>query len=56
MSDLRDARYWRERAGEVRAKAERIRDPVGRRYMLGIARTYDQLAERADERDEGMDA
>jgi hypothetical protein len=56
MSTPRDARYWRERAEEVRVKGEHIRDPVAKRYMLGIARTYDHLAERADERDKGTDA
>jgi hypothetical protein len=50
MSELRDARYWHDRAEEVRAKAESMRNPVAKRQMLSIARTYDHLAERAAER------
>ena len=53
MSDPHDARYWRERAEEVRTKTEPMRDPIAKRYMLGIASAYERLAERADERERG---
>jgi hypothetical protein len=52
-SNLDNARYWRERAEEVRARAARMRDPDARLYMLGIARSYDLLAQRAEERAKG---
>jgi hypothetical protein len=48
-SNLDNARHWWERAEEVRARAARMRDPDARLYMLGIARSYDLLAQRAEE-------
>jgi hypothetical protein len=42
-----DAQYWRDRAEEVRARAEAIHDPVARRTLLKIAEDYKKLAERA---------
>jgi hypothetical protein len=47
MSDLNNAHYWRHRAEEARGKAGKMRDPDARRYLLGIARSFDLLAERA---------
>jgi hypothetical protein len=46
-------KYWRERAEELRRLAERLRDPWAKEQMLQIAHTYDQLAQRAAERQTG---
>ena len=44
-----DAQHWRDRAGEARADAARLDDPVARRLMFEIAMTYDRLATTAEE-------
>jgi hypothetical protein len=46
---LTDAKHWRDRAGEVRATAERMTVPEAKRMMLAIAISYDRLAKRAEE-------
>jgi hypothetical protein len=48
---LRDASYWRYRAEEMRTLADAMRYPEPKRIMLGAAKSYDQLAEWADQRD-----
>ena len=45
-----DAQYWRDRAEEVRARAEAMHDPVARQTLLKIAEEYAKLAERAARR------
>jgi hypothetical protein len=47
---LNNAKHWRERAEEARSVAEGLHDPVAKRMMLGIAETYEMLAQRAEER------
>jgi hypothetical protein len=47
---LNNARHLRERAEEVRGVAEVLHDPDAKRMMLGIAETYEKLAQRAEER------
>ena len=48
MSDLlKDPKHWRERAGEARRMASQQTDPEAKKTMLGIAASYDRLAERA---------
>jgi hypothetical protein len=47
---LNDARHWRDRAEEARIRAEQMRDPDARAKMLGIAASYERIAERAEER------
>jgi hypothetical protein len=42
--------HWRARAEESRVLAEQLSDPETRRMMLGIAQSYERLAERAAER------
>lgn len=49
---LEDAAYWRELANEARAAAGRLRSADAKRAMLEIARGYDAMAERAEERAE----
>lgn len=45
-SHFNDPPYWRDRAEELRVLAERLT----RAMILGCARDYDRLAERAQER------
>jgi hypothetical protein len=45
-----DPKQWRDRAHEARIRAGELNDPEAKRQMLGIARGYDRLAERAEER------
>jgi hypothetical protein len=44
-----EPQHWRERAIEARANAARMNDPNGKRLMLEIAVSYDQLAKKAEE-------
>jgi hypothetical protein len=53
MTDPHTAPFWRQRAEEARKRAASMRDPDSKRYMLGIARSYDLLALRAEERAKG---
>ena len=46
-SPMPDAKYWRDRAEEVRASAEAMHGPVARQTLLKIAEEYGKLAERA---------
>ena len=46
-----DAKYWRDRAEEVRIHAGEMRDPVARETMLRIAEEYEKFAQRAEARD-----
>jgi hypothetical protein len=39
-----DASHWRSLAGEARAVAEGMIDPVSRQIMLRIAQGYERLA------------
>ena len=41
---------WRKRAEEIRTIADGMRDPEAKRFMLGLAKSYEGLAERAEER------
>jgi hypothetical protein len=45
-----DPKYLRDRAHEARIRAGELNDPEAKRQMLGIARGYDRLAERAEGR------
>jgi hypothetical protein len=47
---IRDPEHWRKRAEEMRALARDVADEVARESMLNIAREYDRLAQRANER------
>ena len=42
--------YWRARAEETRTLAENMKDPYTRETMHRIARDYEILAQRAEER------
>jgi hypothetical protein len=43
-----DAKRWRDRAEEARARAEQMRDPVVRQTLLKMAEEYEKLAARAE--------
>jgi hypothetical protein len=45
-----DARHWRNRAEEARLLAADMKDEESRQAMLRIARDYERLALRAEER------
>jgi hypothetical protein len=50
ISPADEPKHWRNRAHEARARAGELDDPEAKRQMLGIARGYDRLAERAEKR------
>lgn len=50
-----DPERWRDCAREARAAAGRIGDPQSERQMLEIARGYEYLAQRAEEKARGSD-
>ena len=50
VSHFNDPPYWRDRAEELRAMAESLKDTDAKAMILGCARDFDILAERAEER------
>lgn len=50
-SRFSDLPYWRDQAEEPRVLAEHLKDADAKEMILGGARDYDLLAERAQERD-----
>ena len=49
-SDLDDPHHWYARAEESRVLAEQMVDTQARRIMFGIAKSYELIPRRADER------
>ena len=49
MPDEDSSQHWRHRAKETRSRAERMKDPMSKRMLLGLASCYEQLAERNGE-------
>jgi rubrerythrin len=49
-SFVNDPEYWCDRAREKRTLAEHLRNEQAKQTMLRIARDYERLAERAEER------
>ena len=45
-----DPKHWRQRTEQARALAEQMSDAASREMMLGIAKDYERLAERAEQR------
>jgi hypothetical protein len=50
---INDPGHWRDRADEMRALAQDVKDEQARETMLRLAKDYDRLAERADKRSDG---
>jgi hypothetical protein len=46
-----DPKHWRQRAEQARVLAGQMRDDASKEMMLGIAKDYDRLAERAEQRE-----
>jgi hypothetical protein len=51
MPDKRTPQYWRNRAKEVRTRAEQVTDPQVRETLLRSAQDYEVLAKGAAERE-----
>ena len=45
-----DPEHWRKRAEQARTSADRMSDLESRRVMFEIAKSYDELAVRAEAR------
>jgi hypothetical protein len=50
MSKINDLQYWRRRAEEAGTLAEELTDPDAKRKMLKIAKDYETLARRPEQR------
>ena len=50
LPDRPDPKYWRERARNARANADRATDPRAKRMLLVVADSYERLAERIEVR------
>jgi hypothetical protein len=48
IDKLKDAKHWRDRAAEIRARAAEMQDGISRRVMLSIAESYELLAQRSE--------
>jgi hypothetical protein len=46
-----NTKHWKERAGEARALAAKLTDPMSRRAMEEIADAYERMAARAEARE-----
>ena len=49
-SPLDDPAHWRQRAAESRRIAEQLDDPNQKKTMLEIAESYEQLANRLEQK------
>jgi hypothetical protein len=45
-----DPKHWRKRAEQARTLAEQMSEPASKKMMLDIAKDYERLAERAEQR------
>jgi hypothetical protein len=52
-SFINDPEHWRQRADEARSVAEQMNEPQSKEAMLRIAKDYERLAERAEQRAKG---
>ena len=49
-----DSKHWRDRAAEMRALADTMKNADTAAIMLRLATDYDKLADRADARKTGL--
>jgi hypothetical protein len=52
-SFINDPEHWRQRAEQMRALAGEVNDEQAKETMLRIAKDYERLAERAEQRAKG---
>jgi hypothetical protein len=45
MPGADSSQHWRDRAKQARDRAERMKDPQSKRMLLGLADSYERLAE-----------
>jgi hypothetical protein len=50
ISAADDAKHWRRRVEEARTLARKITDKNGKARMMRLAKQYEKLAERAEQR------
>ena len=50
LQGINDAKHWRDRAAEMRALSDEIKDLEAQRLMLKLANDYDKLSDRAEDR------
>jgi plasmid stability protein len=50
LRSLDAAKHWRDRATEMRALAEQMKDPETARMMIKLAADYDEMSDRAAQR------
>ena len=50
LEGINDAKHWRDRAAEMRALSDDIKNLDAQRMMLKLANDYDKLANRAEDR------
>lgn len=50
---INDPDHWRRKAAQARGDAEHMEDEFRRAVILRIARDYDLLAQRAEQRQQG---
>jgi len=53
QSNINDPKHWRDRAAEMRALSEMMKDAETVAIMLRLADDYDKLADRAEIRSNG---
>jgi hypothetical protein len=53
-SDINDPKHWRDRAAEMRALADTVKDDETIAIMHRLADEYDKLADRAEQHQAGQ--